>query len=51
MYVIRFMYMQELKQEMYTKRVTKNYEHRKGEEIKANTFGFSKVSCYEGLDL
>lgn len=45
------MYMQEMKQEMYMKRVTKNYENHKGEEIKANTFGFSEVSCYEGSGL
>jgi len=51
MYVIRLMYMQEVKQEMYTKRVTKNYERRKGEEMKENTFGLSKVSCYVGLGL
>jgi len=50
MYVIPFLYMQGMKQEMYTKRVSKNYEHRKGEEIKARTIGFSKVSCCEGLD-
>jgi hypothetical protein len=38
--------MQELKEEMYTEGVTKNKRYHKGEERKANTFGFSKASRY-----
>jgi len=41
MYVIRFMYMQELKQEMYTKRVTKNYDTLQGRGNKSKHFWIS----------
>jgi hypothetical protein len=45
------MYMQELKEEMYTEGVTKNKRYQTGERRKANTFGFTKASRYEGFDL